>query len=83
MAAISFDIAIQRMGFRLWKSVQRFVYIALVLTIAHLVTSNTEYNSLGGFIPAISLLGLIFLLYLETRRIIVNRHASMARVKQS
>ena len=67
MAVTSFDKAIDYMGFKNWKRLHRFVYLAGILIVVHvwLIGTHTEYTwlKIAGFIA------LIVLFLLETLRI--------------
>jgi DMSO/TMAO reductase YedYZ heme-binding membrane subunit len=43
LALTSTDLAIRRMGGRLWKAVHRFVYVAAALAIWHVAASEADY----------------------------------------
>ncbi len=69
MAATAFDAMIQRLGFKRWKAIHRFIYLAGVLIIIHALMLGTHFQDLFRFVPQVSFIGLAFLLFLESLRI--------------
>lgn len=69
MAIISWDGAIQRLGFKKWKFIHRFVYLAGFLILIHALMLGTHFANLSGVIPQILFLGVSLLLFLEALRV--------------
>jgi DMSO/TMAO reductase YedYZ heme-binding membrane subunit len=68
-AMTSFDAVIKWMTFPRWKILQRFVYVASIFTLIHVVMLGTHFQDLTGPIARIAYLALAFLFFLEALRI--------------
>jgi sulfoxide reductase heme-binding subunit YedZ len=68
LAITSFDAVIQRMTFKRWKILQRFVYLAGVLILVHALLIGSNFQKLSDIIPQISFVALAVLFFLEAQR---------------
>jgi DMSO/TMAO reductase YedYZ heme-binding membrane subunit len=68
-AMTSFDAVIEWMTFPRWKILQRFVYLAGVLTLVHVVMLGTHFQDLTSPIARVAYIALAFLFFLEAMRI--------------
>lgn len=64
----SLDKAVKAMHFSNWKLLHRFIYLAGILVLIHIVLLGAHYSDLSNTLPLITFLGLVFLLYLEEPR---------------
>lgn len=71
MASTSFDFMIKKMTFRKWKLLHRFVYIAGIFILIHALLIGEHFQSFNP-ISIFSAILIIFLLYLEGKRVIAN-----------
>jgi DMSO/TMAO reductase YedYZ heme-binding membrane subunit len=68
LAVTSFDLVVKKLG-SAWKILHRFVYLAGVLIIVHVLLLGTHYSDLpNSLIAQISFMGLAVLLLLEAKR---------------
>lgn len=65
----SFDYAVNRLTFPKWKLLHRFVYLAGILVLIHVMLIGIHYSTLSGIIPQITFIALAFLLLLESPRL--------------
>ncbi len=68
MAATSFDKMIRLLGFKRWKKLHRFVYLAATFITIHALLLGSHFQNLSTAIPKIFLIALVFLLVLESIR---------------
>lgn len=68
-AMTSFDAVISKMTFPRWKVLQRFVYLAGILTLVHVVMLGTHFQDLSSPIARTAFIALAFLFFLEALRI--------------
>lgn len=68
LALTSMDWVIRRVGFPRWKRLQRFVYIAGIAILIHVIVIGTHYTGLSLF-GIVTYLATILLLALEAVRI--------------
>jgi DMSO/TMAO reductase YedYZ heme-binding membrane subunit len=68
-AMTSFDAVIEKMTFPRWKILQRFVYLAGILTLVHVVMLGTHFQDLASPIARTAFIALAFLFFLEALRI--------------
>ncbi|HZE86835.1 MAG TPA: ferric reductase-like transmembrane domain-containing protein [Methylomirabilota bacterium] len=64
----SLDWAIEKMRFKNWKLLHRFIYLGGILILAHTLILGTHFSNLSGIISKITFFALAFLLLLETPR---------------
>lgn len=69
MALTSFDFAIDKLGFRKWKFLHRFVYLAGFFIIVHALMLGSSFTDLSGAIPQVFGTALAILLILESIRL--------------
>lgn len=69
LAATSIDWVIEKITFDRWKFLQRFVYLASVFILIHALLLGSHFSDISGLVPSISFFALMFLLFLEARRI--------------
>lgn len=69
LAITSFDKVVRLMRFKNWKLLHRFVYLAALLTIIHVLMLGVHYTTLSNVIPLVSFIALAFLLLLEAPRL--------------
>ncbi len=68
MASTAFDSMVEKLSFKKWKILHRFVYLAGMLIIIHALMLGTHFADLSALIPKIFFLALALLLALEARR---------------
>ncbi len=68
-AITSFDAVIKKMTFPRWKILQRFVYVAGILVLIHMLLLGTHYQEISSLIPMITFVALAFLFFLEALRV--------------
>lgn len=68
-AMTSFDAVIAKMTFPRWKIVQRFVYVAGIFIIIHIVMLGTHFQDLTSPFVRFTYIALAFLFFLEALRI--------------
>ncbi len=69
MALTSFDAVIEKMSYKKWKILHRFVYLAGLFIIIHALMLGTHFQDLSTIIPQVFFSMLFFLLGLEALRI--------------
>lgn len=69
MAITAFDKMVEKLGYKWWKLLHRFVYLAGVLTLVHTFMLGTHFSDLSTAIPRATFVALIFLLGLEAIRV--------------
>lgn len=69
MASTSFDKAVQKLTFKGWKLLHRFIYLAATLVLIHALMLGTHFQDLFGLIPQISFVAVAFLLILQAQRL--------------
>lgn len=69
MALTSFDFMIDKLGYKRWKFLHRFVYLAGFFIIIHALMLGSSFSDLSTAIPVIFGTALVFLLLLESVRI--------------
>lgn len=69
LAATSFDLAIEKLTFPKWKKLQRFVYLAGLLTVIHGLLLGSDFSDFSGAIPQIFIGALFVLVSLEMFRL--------------
>ncbi len=67
MAATSFDFMVKKLGTK-WKTLHRFVYLAVLLITIHALMLGTHFAVLTNLIPKLYFAALAFLLILESIR---------------
>jgi len=70
MAATAFDFMIERMGFKNWKFLHRFVYLVGVFILIHALLIGSHFQDLSETVPKIAAVAIAFLLFLEVPRVI-------------
>lgn len=68
MTITSFDRVIEKIGYKKWKILHRFVYLAGVLVLIHALMLGTHFQDLSGVIPQIFISMFFILLLFETSR---------------
>ncbi len=68
MASTSFDFMVEKLSFKKWKFLHRFVYLAGVLILIHAMMLGSHFADLSKSIPKIFFGALAILLILEARR---------------
>jgi len=68
LAITSFDYVVVKLSFPRWKLLHRFVYLAGILILVHIVMLGTHYSDLSSIISQITFIALGFLLLLVTPR---------------
>ncbi len=68
MASTAFDFMIDRLGFKRWKFLHRFVYLASISILFHALIFGSHFQDLSGIIPKIFLIALVLLIILEIKR---------------
>lgn len=68
MALTSFDFMIDKLGYKRWKFLHRFVYLAGLFIIIHALMLGSTFTDLSTAIPVIFGIALVFLLLLESVR---------------
>ncbi len=68
MASTSFDVMIEKLTFKRWKILHRFVYLAGILILTHALLLGSHFVDLSGTIPQIFTVALSILLILEAKR---------------
>lgn len=71
MASTSFDFMIKKMTFKKWKLLHKLVYIAGIFILIHALLIGEHFQNFN-LISISSAILIIFLLYLEGKRIIAN-----------
>lgn len=69
LAATSFDSVVTRMGARMWKHLHRFVYVAALCVLAHVLLIGSRFANFHDPVVFLVFLALIFLWMLECNRI--------------
>lgn len=69
MALTSFDFIIDKLGFRNWKFLHRFVYVAGLLITVHALMLGSAFTDLSSAIPQVFGVALSLLLILEAVRL--------------
>jgi len=69
LAITSFEFAIKKIGFKNWKILHRFTYLAAILLLLHMLMLGTHYSDLSGSISQITFFTLAVLLYFEAPRV--------------
>lgn len=64
----SLDYAVTIMEFKNWKLLHRLIYLAGFLLLIHILMLGSDFITINTAIPQLSILLLLFLLYLEARR---------------
>jgi DMSO/TMAO reductase YedYZ heme-binding membrane subunit len=68
MASTSFDWVVEKLTFRKWKLLHRFVYLVGLLTLVHLLLLGSDFTEFSGYIPQLFFAALVVLLSLEMYR---------------
>lgn len=68
LAITSFDVIIQKLTFKKWKILQRFVYLAGILILIHSLLLGSHFQKLSDIIPQIFYTALGVLIFLEALR---------------
>jgi DMSO/TMAO reductase YedYZ heme-binding membrane subunit len=68
LALTSFDKAVSYLTFQRWKFLHRFVYIAGILILIHMLLLGSHYQVLSSLIPIATFVCLAFLFILEAVR---------------
>lgn len=69
LAVTSFDDVIEKMTIRRWKVLHRFVYIAGVLILVHIVMLGTHFQDLTSPVARVTFLAMAFLFFLQALRV--------------
>lgn len=69
MALTAMDFMIERMGFKKWKFLHRFIYLVGIFILIHALLIGSHFQNLG-IIPIVSAVAIAFLLILEIPRVI-------------
>lgn len=84
LTATSFDKAVDRMGYKNWKTLHRLVYIAGVLSLIHAAVLGSHFQNLYNGIPMIMFGLLAVFIILETFRLnllLVDKFPKLAQSK--
>lgn len=69
MAATAFDSMIEKLGFKKWKALHRFVYLVGILVLTHAVLIGSDFQTIN-VISVTSYMLIAFLIVLEIPRVI-------------
>lgn len=69
LAFTSFDFMIAMLTFKKWKFLHRFVYLASILIIIHVLMIGEHFSNLSNPISQLSIFAAIILLFLEAIRL--------------
>ncbi len=68
MAMTSTEWAVNKLSYKRWKFLHRFIYLVAILTTIHALMLGSHFTDFSGWIPQIFSVALAFLLILESLR---------------